>query len=65
MLAKEALGKVGGDVSKLPEGMEQVRNFAGMSGVFNFSPERHSGLSKKDIVLINWRDGRFNLADYE
>jgi branched-chain amino acid transport system substrate-binding protein len=65
MLAKEALGRVGGDVSRLPEGMEQVRNFAGMSGVFNFSPERHSGLSKKDIVLINWRDGRFNLADYE
>jgi branched-chain amino acid transport system substrate-binding protein len=65
MLAKEALGKVGGDVTRLPEGMEQIRNFAGMSGVFNFSPERHSGLSKKDIVLINWRDGRFNLADYE
>ncbi|MFT4115484.1 ABC transporter substrate-binding protein [Bradyrhizobium sp.] len=65
MLAKEALSKVGGDISKLPQGMEQVKNFAGMSGVFNFSPERHSGLSKKDIVLINWRDGRFNLADYE
>jgi branched-chain amino acid transport system substrate-binding protein len=65
MLAKEALGKVGGDVARLPAGLEQVKNFAGMSGVFNFSPERHSGLSKKDIVLINWRDGRFNLADYE
>ncbi|QPF90447.1 ABC transporter substrate-binding protein [Bradyrhizobium commune] len=65
MLAKEALNKVGGDVTKLPQGMEQIKNFAGMSGVFNFSPERHSGLSKKDIVLINWRDGRFNLADYE
>ena len=65
MLAREALIKVGGDISRLPEGMEQIRNFAGMSGVFNFSPERHSGLSKKDIVLINWRDGRFNLADYE
>jgi len=65
MLAKEALSKVGGDISKLPQGMEQIKNFAGMSGVFNFSPERHSGLSKKDIVLINWRDGRFNLADYE
>jgi branched-chain amino acid transport system substrate-binding protein len=65
MLAKEALSKVGGDVAKLPQGMEQIKNFAGMSGVFNFSPERHSGLSKKDIVLINWRDGRFNLADYE
>jgi len=65
MLAKEALGKVGGDVSKLPQGMEQIKNFAGMSGMFSFSAERHSGLSKKDIVLINWRDGRFNLADYE
>lgn len=65
MLAKEALGKVGGDVTKLPEGLEQVKNFAGMSGVFNFSPERHSGLSKKDIVLINWANGRFNLADYD
>ncbi|MGA7809713.1 MAG: ABC transporter substrate-binding protein [Bradyrhizobium sp.] len=65
MLAKQALGKVGGDVSRLPEGMEQIKGFAGMSGVFNFSADRHSGLSKADIVLINWRDGRFNLADYE
>jgi branched-chain amino acid transport system substrate-binding protein len=64
MLAKEALTKVSGDVSKLPEGMEQIKNFAGTSGEFTFSPERHSGLSKKDIVLVNWRDGRFNLVDY-
>lgn len=65
MLAKEALLKVGGDVSKLPTGLEQVKNFPGASGEFSFSPERHSGLSKKDVVLINWRDGRFNLVDYE
>ena len=65
MLAKEALVKVGGDVSKLPAGLEQIKNFSGASGEFSFSPERHSGLSKKDVVLINWRDGRFNLVDYE
>ena len=65
MLTKEALTKVGGDVTKLPQGMEQIKNYAGMSGMFSFSADRHSGLSKKDIVLINWRDGRFNLADYE
>jgi branched-chain amino acid transport system substrate-binding protein len=64
MLAKEALVKVGGDVSKLPEGLEGVKNYVGVSGEFSFSPERHSGLSKKDIVLIKWADGRFNLADY-
>lgn len=64
LLAREALKKVGGDVSKLSQGMEQIKDFPGISGVFTFSPERHSGLSKQDIVLVNWRDGRFNLADY-
>jgi branched-chain amino acid transport system substrate-binding protein len=64
LLAQQALMKVGGDPAKLPEGLEGIRNFAGTSGVFNFSPERHSGLSKHDIVLVNWRDGRFNLVDY-
>jgi len=64
LLAHEALRKVGGDPAKLPEGIEGIKNFAGVSGVFNFSPERHSGLSKHDIVLINWRDGRFHLVDY-
>ena len=62
---KKALNKVGGDVRKLPEGLEQIKNFAGTSGVFTFSPETHSGLSKKDIVLVNWRNGRFNLVDYD
>ncbi len=64
LLAQQALLKVGGDPAKIPQGIESIRNFAGLSGVFNFSPERHSGLSKQDIVLINWRDGRFNLVDY-
>jgi branched-chain amino acid transport system substrate-binding protein len=64
LLAHQALLKVGGDPAKIPQGLESIRNFAGISGVFNFSPERHSGLSKHDIVLINWRDGRFNLVDY-
>ncbi len=46
-------------------GSRAFANFAGISGVFDFSPEKHSGLSKRDIVLINWRDGRFNLVDYK
>jgi branched-chain amino acid transport system substrate-binding protein len=64
MLADQALRKVDGDPHRLPEGLESVTGYTGLSGVFNFSPERHSGLSKEDIVLINWRDGRFHLADY-
>ncbi len=65
LLAREALGHVDGDPARIPEGMEKIKDFAGISGVFTFSPERHSGLSKSDIVLVNWRDGRFNLVDYE
>jgi len=65
LLAREGLKNVGGDLSKLPQGIEQIKNFPGISGVFTFSPERHSGLSKQDIVLVNWRDGRFNLVDYD
>ena len=64
MLAKLALAKVGGDPARLPEGLEKIQGYAGISGVFNFSAERHSGLSKQDVVLVNWRDGRFNLVDY-
>ena len=43
LLAKEALSKVGGDVRKLPQGLEQIKNFAGMSGEFTFSPEKPFG----------------------
>jgi len=64
MLAREALLKVDLDPKKLPQGLETVKNYAGISGVFSFSPERHSGLSKSDIVLTNWENGRFNLVDY-
>ena len=56
-LTKTAIDKVGGDVSKVREGWGDPR-LAGVGGVFNFSPDRHSGLSKNDLVLINCRDGR-------
>jgi branched-chain amino acid transport system substrate-binding protein len=35
-----------------------------VEGTFNFSPTRHSGLSKDDLVLITWKDDRFRLVDY-
>jgi len=64
-LAKAAIEKGGTDKAKVRDGMTQVRNFQGVGGVFNFSPERHSGLSKNDLVLVKWEGGRFRLADYK
>jgi branched-chain amino acid transport system substrate-binding protein len=64
-LAKAAIEKGGTDKAKVRDGMRQIRNFQGVGGVFNFSPERHSGLSKNDLVLVKWEGGRFRLADYK
>jgi branched-chain amino acid transport system substrate-binding protein len=34
-----------------------------VGGIFTFSPERHWGLQKSDVVMIEWRQAKFQLAD--
>lgn len=64
-LAKAALEKGGTDKAKVRDAMQNIRGFQGVGGLFNFSPERHSGLSKSDLVLVRWGGDRFRLADYK
>ncbi len=64
-LAREALAKGGNDREKVRTALEQTQNYSTASGVFSFSKEKHSGLAKDSIVLVNWANGRFNLADYQ
>lgn len=64
-LAAIALEEGGKDKEKVRAALEGIKNYHGVGGVFNFSDTRHSGLSKEDIVLITWKDGRFHLADYQ
>lgn len=61
-LARIAIEQGGTDREKVREALEAIEDYRGTGGVFNFSPDRHSGLSKDDIVIVNWKDGRFNLA---
>ncbi len=63
--AREPLAKGGNDREKVRTALEQTRNYSTASGVFSFSKEQHSGLAKDSIVLVNWANGRFNLADYQ
>jgi branched-chain amino acid transport system substrate-binding protein len=63
-LAREALAKGGADREKVRDALENIRDYQSASGTFSFSPEHHSGLAKNNIVLVNWANGRFNLADY-
>lgn len=63
-LAAQALSEGGKDKEKVRKALESIQNYHGVGGVFNFSESTHSGLSKEDLVLITWKDGRFHLADY-
>ena len=54
----------GPEKDRVRAALEGTRQYEGVGGVFNFSADSHSGLAKSDIVLINWKDGRFRLADY-
>ncbi len=64
-LAALGLEKAGGDPAKVGAVLEQLRDYPAMGGVLSFSPQRHSGLTKNDIVLLGYRDGAFRLADYK
>ena len=64
-LARLAIEKGGADKTKIRDALRNVRGYQGVGGVFNFSPERHSGLSKSDLVLLKYEGGRFRLADYQ
>ena len=65
-LARAAIEKAGGtDRAKVRDALRGINNWPGVGGIFNFSKERHSGLSKEDLVLVSYRDGAFRLADYK
>lgn len=63
-LAAEALKAGGKDRAKIRNALENIKNYPGVGGTFNFSPTRHSGLSKDDGVVINWKSGEWRLANY-
>ncbi|MEO8858107.1 MAG: ABC transporter substrate-binding protein [Burkholderiaceae bacterium] len=65
-LARTAVERAGGtDHTKVRDALQGITNWTGVGGVFNFSAQRHSGLSKDDLVLLNYHDGAFHLADYK
>ncbi len=58
-----ALAKGGSDQAKIRDALEGIKNFAGVSGVFNMSPEDHNGLTPDAFVMVKIHDGNFTLID--
>ncbi|MBP1751864.1 MAG: amino acid/amide transporter substrate-binding protein, family [Geobacteraceae bacterium] len=52
MLVKSAIERGGDSPSAIRSQLEKTRNFAGIGGVFTFTPNDHSGLAKDAFVLV-------------
>ena len=63
MVGTAALDKVGTDPEKLRGEIENTKGFVGISGVFDFSAENHSGLDKTALAIVTVQDGAWKLLD--
>ena len=63
-MVAHVIAKVGSAHEKIRSGLEtEIKEFRGVGGVFTFSPQKHWGLAKSDVVMIEWRQGKFRLVD--
>ena len=58
-----AMSKAGTDTVKIRQELENVKNFPGVSGVFNMSPEDHNGLGPDAFVMVKIENGTWKLLD--
>jgi len=53
----EAIRKVGADSSKLRDQIEKTKGFAGVDGVYTYTPTDHDGLSVDDLMMVRIENG--------
>uniref|UniRef100_A0A7C3Z6M1 ABC transporter substrate-binding protein n=1 Tax=Desulfobacca acetoxidans TaxID=60893 RepID=A0A7C3Z6M1_9BACT len=62
-MLKMAIEKVGPDKAKIRDALENTKNYVGVSGIFNMSPEDHNGLTPDAFVMVKIEGGQFKLLD--
>ncbi len=62
-MLNQALAKAGTDREKIRGELEGLKNFVGVSGIFNMSSEDHNGLSPAAFVMVKIHNGGFQLVD--
>jgi len=61
-LAVRALGQAGPDRARVRTALEGIRNFVGITGVFDFSASDHNGLDRRAVTMIQVVDGQWRPA---
>ena len=51
----------GTDADKLRDAIEATKNYVGVSGTYNMSPEDHCGLDVDSLVMIKVENGNWKL----
>ncbi len=55
----EAIKKAGTDKEKVRNAIENLKNFPGTAGIFNFSASEHNGLTLDSFEMLTVKDGKF------
>ncbi len=63
MLVVNAIKEKGADRASIREGIESTEGFVGISGVFNYGPDHHYGLSPDAFVMVKIQDGDWALIE--
>ncbi|MFH1059461.1 MAG: ABC transporter substrate-binding protein [Pseudomonadota bacterium] len=58
-LVVNAMKKAGTDPAKLKAAIETTKNYVGISGVYNLTPEDHNGLGVDSMVVLQVKDGKY------
>ncbi len=63
MMVADAMKEKGTDAADLRVAIEATRNYVGISGIYNLTPEDHNGLDVDSMVIVQVKDGKFVLAN--
>ena len=62
MMVADAIKKVGTEKEALRKEIEGTKDYIGISGIYNISPEDHNGLGVDSMVIVEVKDGTFTMA---
>jgi branched-chain amino acid transport system substrate-binding protein len=62
-IVADAMRKAGTDPKALRAAIEGTRGYVGVSGVYNLTPTDHNGLGPDSMIIIQVKDGKFEMAD--
>ncbi|MBI4492091.1 MAG: ABC transporter substrate-binding protein [Chloroflexi bacterium] len=62
-IAVRAMEKAGPNPSAIRDQLEQIKDFVGITGVFNFSPQDHNGLDRRAVTMVKIVDGKWKATD--